>query len=187
MMGEVRQEVTDGLPNPQRFFAVIAIAIAITITITITMAVLDAAIVNVALPVIGHDLKVSQAESVWVVNAYQLAITISLLPLASLGDIVGYKRVYWSGLCGVGFGLFQSPNNRVIMGSAPRARSGGASGLQSVGRVLGQSLGVVAVATAFGLAHNRYSPYLMGCAAALGFIGACTSALRRNTNPRVAF
>ncbi|MEO6601862.1 MAG: MFS transporter [Polyangiaceae bacterium] len=443
--------MTDGLPNPQRLFAFIAIAIAIA------MAVLDTAIVNVALPAIGHDLGVSPAQSIWVVNAYQLAITISLLPLASLGDIWGYKAVYWSGLavftvaslgcasahtlpalacarvlqglgaagimsvnialvrfiypraqlgvgvgyaslivaatsvagpsiasailafahwqwlflvnvplgalalligsrtlpmtpasgnlfdlrsaalnavafgsliygltslsqgggwhamvllgvgavvggafvwresqltvpmlpidllrlpvfalslvtsicsfaaqtiagialpfylvqvlgrsetqtgllmtpwplmtalvaplagrlsdrfapqklgsiglvvlssalasltflgsapsvfdicwrlgmCGIGFGLFQSPNNRVIMGSAPRARSGGASGLQSMGRLLGQSFGAVAVTLAFSLAHNRYTPYLMASAAALGFIGACTSGLRR--------
>ena len=34
------------------------------------------------------------ARAIWVVNAYQLAVTISLLPLASLGDILGYKRVW---------------------------------------------------------------------------------------------
>ncbi|GGP27042.1 MFS transporter [Silvimonas amylolytica] len=62
------------------------------------MAVLDTSIVNVALPVIGHDLSISAARSVWVINAYQLAITVSLLPFATLGDILGYKRVYWGGL-----------------------------------------------------------------------------------------
>ena len=40
----------------------------------------------------------SPANSIWVVNAYQLAVTISLLPLASLGDIFGYRRVYQWGL-----------------------------------------------------------------------------------------
>jgi MFS transporter, DHA2 family, multidrug resistance protein len=445
-------KMTDGLPNPQRFFAFIAIAIAIT------MAVLDTAIVNVALPVIAADLHASPADSVWVINAYQLAITVSLLPLASLGDILGYKRVYWSGLavftvaslacagaqtlpllcfarvvqglgaagimsvnialvrfiypkaqlgvgvgyaslvvaatsvagpsiasvilafarwpwlflvnvplgvlalligartlplspasgnrfnvrsaalnavafgllisgltaisepatsrrgatmvlggvvagaafvwrerrlrapmlpidllrlpvfalslvtsicsfaaqtmagvalpfyfeqtlgrtetqtgllmtpwplmtalvapiagrlsdrfapqklgslglallatglaslawlgeapstfdicwrlaiCGIGFGMFQSPNNRVIMGSAPRERSGGASGLQSMGRLLGQSLGAVAVTVAFSLVHGRNTSVLMACAAGLGVVGACASGLRR--------
>ena len=62
------------------------------------MAVVDSAIANVALPTIGRDIGASPAASIWVVNAYQLAVTISLLPLASLGDIYGYRRVYQYGL-----------------------------------------------------------------------------------------
>src|SRR5450830_668616 len=84
--------MTDGLPHPQRMLAFAAIALAMCIS------VLDGAIVNVALPAIGADLQVSPAQSIWVVNAYQLAITVSLLPLATLGDILGYKRVYMAGL-----------------------------------------------------------------------------------------
>ena len=84
--------MTDGLPTAQRRWAFFAIAIAMT------MAVLDGSIVNVALPTIGQDLRVSPAESIWGVNAYQLAITVALLPLASLGDSLGYKRVYGWGL-----------------------------------------------------------------------------------------
>ena len=82
----------DGLPTPQRSFAFITIAIAIT------MAVLDSSLVSVALPTIGHELSVSPAQSIWVINAYQLTITVLLLPLAALGDIIGYKRIYWWGL-----------------------------------------------------------------------------------------
>ena len=82
----------DGLPVPRRYWAVLAIALAIT------LAVLDSAIANVALPTIARELNASPAASVWVVNAYQLAIVISLLPLAALGEIVGYRRVYMAGL-----------------------------------------------------------------------------------------
>ncbi|WP_205248241.1 MFS transporter, partial [Escherichia coli] len=64
----------------------------------ITVAVLDGAIANVALPTIARDLNASAATSVWIVNAYQLPITISLLSLASLGDIIGYRKVYLTGL-----------------------------------------------------------------------------------------
>ena len=46
-----------------------------------------------ALPAIARDVGASPAASIWVVNAYQLALMISLLPLSSLGDIVGYRRV----------------------------------------------------------------------------------------------
>jgi DHA2 family multidrug resistance protein-like MFS transporter len=84
--------VADGLPVPQRYWAIL------TIGLGLTLAVMDGAIANVALPTIGRDLHTSPAASIWVVNAYQLAVTISLLPLASIGDIFGYRRVYIWGL-----------------------------------------------------------------------------------------
>ncbi|MFL6736006.1 MAG: MFS transporter [Sphingomonas sp.] len=82
----------DGLPLPRRYWSVISIWLALT------MAVLDGAIANVALPVIAHQLGASPASSVWVINAYQLTITILLLPLAALGDRIGYKCIYIPGL-----------------------------------------------------------------------------------------
>ncbi len=82
----------DGLPPPQRRWAVLAVLLALI------MAVLDSAIANIALPTIARDLHVTDAASIWVVNAYQLAVTMSLLPLASLGEIVGYRRVHIAGL-----------------------------------------------------------------------------------------
>jgi DHA2 family multidrug resistance protein-like MFS transporter len=57
-------------------------------------------------------------------------------------------------VCGAGFGLFQSPNNRAIVSSAPRARSGGAGAIQGTARLLGQSVGAAAVALVFGLAQG---------------------------------
>ena len=82
----------DGLPLPARYWAILTIALGLT------MAVLDGAIANVALPTIARQMRVDPASSIWVVNAYQLAVTIALLPLASLGEIVGYRRVYQVGL-----------------------------------------------------------------------------------------
>lgn len=82
----------DGLANPQRLGAIITIALGIT------MAVLDGAIANVALPTIAADLNASPAESIWVVNAYQIAIIISLLSMSFIGDMVGFRRVYQVGL-----------------------------------------------------------------------------------------
>ena len=75
----------DGLPTPRRWQAAIAVWLAIAMT------VLDSAIANVALPTIAHDFGAAPSESIWIVNAYQLAIVIALLPLASLGDIIGYR------------------------------------------------------------------------------------------------
>ncbi|MGZ6017642.1 MAG: MFS transporter [Phenylobacterium sp.] len=82
----------DGLPVPRRYWSVAAIWLAMT------MSVLDGAIANVALPTIARELHASAASSIWVVNAYQLAITVTLLPLAALGDRLGYRRVYMAGL-----------------------------------------------------------------------------------------
>src|SRR5258708_24114781 len=62
------------------------------------MSVLDSTIVNVALPSLAHDFKVSDAASIWVINSYQVAILIALLPLASLGEIVGYRQILQWGL-----------------------------------------------------------------------------------------
>ncbi len=85
-------EHADGLPLPQRNWAILTIALGLV------MAVVDGSIANVALPTIARDLDASPAFSIWIVNGYQLAITISLLPLASLGEIIGYRRVYLAGL-----------------------------------------------------------------------------------------
>jgi MFS transporter, DHA2 family, multidrug resistance protein len=82
----------DGLPQPERGWAILTIAIGLV------MSVMDGAIANVALPTIARDLNASPAFSIWIVNGYQLAITISLLPLASFGEIAGYRRIYLAGL-----------------------------------------------------------------------------------------
>ena len=84
--------VPDGLPPNQRLIAMIAVGIAVSIS------VLVGSIANVALPTIARDLGVTPAESIWVVNAYQLAVTVSLMPCASLGDVYGHRRVYIWGL-----------------------------------------------------------------------------------------
>jgi len=84
--------INDGLPLPQRYGAILTLALGITVP------VLDSTLANVALPTIARDFHASAAASIWIVNAYQLAITISLLSLASLGEIFGYKRIYQLGL-----------------------------------------------------------------------------------------
>ena len=86
------QHAEDGLPIPRRYWSAAGIWLALA------MAVLDGAIANVALPVIARELGASPAASVWVINAYQLTITVLLLPLAALGDRIGYKCIYIPGL-----------------------------------------------------------------------------------------
>ncbi|CNI09892.1 MFS transporter [Yersinia pekkanenii] len=142
---------SDGMPIPQRYAAILVIALGITI------AVLDGTIANVALPTIARDLNASPATSIWVVNSYQLAITISLLSMASLGDIIGYRRVYQAGLLvfsvtslfcalsdslltltfarvlqGFGAAALMSVNTALIRIIYPRAQLGRGLGINSV-------------------------------------------------------
>lgn len=115
----------DGLPTPRRYWSALAIWLAISMT------VLDTVIANVALPTIARELNSSAAMSIWVVNAYQLAITALLLPLAALGDRIGYRRVYLPGL-----GLF-------LAGSVACAMAGSLSAL--IAARMFQGIGAAAV------------------------------------------
>ena len=100
----------DGLPVPQRYWSATAIWLALA------MAVLDGSIANVALPTIAQTLRASPATSVWIVNSYQLTITVLLLPLAALGDRFGYRRVYIPGLVLFTLGSFGCALTRSLEG-----------------------------------------------------------------------
>lgn len=82
----------DGLHRPRLFYAVAATFCGLF------LAVLDGTICNVALPEIAQELGVSSSDSIWIVNAFQLVIMMTLLPFASLGELYGYKQVYVSGV-----------------------------------------------------------------------------------------
>ena len=150
----------DGLPVPRRYWAIVTIALGIV------MAVIDGAIANVALPTIAEDLHASPSFSIWIVNGYQLAVVISLLPLASLGEIIGYRRVYLAGLVLFTFAsLFCALAHTLVLLTIARVVQGfGAAGIMSVnaalvrftypqkflGRGIGINAFVVAVAAAVG-------------------------------------
>ncbi len=150
----------DGLPKPLRYWAMLAIGLGIT------MAVLDSAVANIALPTIAQQLHATPAASIWVINAYQLALVVTLLPLASLGERVGYRRVYQVGLviftagslaCALSHTLPTLVMSRIVQGL-------GASGIMSVngallrftypqaslGRGVGLNALVVSIASAIG-------------------------------------
>ena len=159
-MTALKVERADGLPVPQRYWAILTIALGLI------LAVMDGAIANIALPTIARDLDASPAFSIWIVNGYQLAITISLLPLASLGEIIGYRRVYLAGValftlaslfCTLSHSLPTLTVARIVQGF-------GAAGIMSVntalvrfiyprerlGRGIGVNAMVVAVSAAIG-------------------------------------
>ncbi|SDP49210.1 MFS transporter, DHA2 family, multidrug resistance protein [Ralstonia sp. 25mfcol4.1] len=68
------------------------------IMIAVSLATLDTAIANTALPNIAADLNSTPAASVWIINAYQLAMVATLLPFAALGGVLGHRRIYLGGV-----------------------------------------------------------------------------------------
>ncbi|MGI8803027.1 MAG: MFS transporter [Solirubrobacteraceae bacterium] len=62
------------------------------------MSVLDTTVVNVALPLIAHDLRFTQSSLTWVINAYLISFWSFLLMAGRLGDLIGRKRVFLSGV-----------------------------------------------------------------------------------------
>ena len=138
----------------------------VTLALGITLAVLDSSIANVALPTIAARLGVSAAQSVWIVNAYQLTVAACLLPLALLGEIVGFRRIYLGGLAvfvvgAVGCALAPSLGwlvaARVLLGLGGAGIMSVSTSLVSLtyprsmlGRAVGINAMVVAAGTALG-------------------------------------
>ena len=149
-----------GLPIPRRYWSVAAIWLAMT------MAVLDIAIANVALPTMARDFAANPTAAIWVINSYQIAIIILLLPVASLGEILGYRRVYIGGIgvfvaasmgCFFAHGLLELTVWRFLQGlgaAAIMAINGALVRLTYPSNMLGKGIGynaiVVAVSSAAG-------------------------------------
>jgi DHA2 family multidrug resistance protein-like MFS transporter len=64
----------------------------------VMLSALDVALINTALPAVARELNIAPALSIWIVNAYQLAVVASLLPFAALGDRIGPKKVFLGGV-----------------------------------------------------------------------------------------
>lgn len=95
-------------PDPQRWLALMVIAIAQL------MVVLDATIVNIALPSAQQALHISDSDRAWVVTAYTLAFGGLLLLGGRIADFAGRKRIFIIGL--IGFALASA-----LGGAAPNA------------------------------------------------------------------
>jgi MFS transporter, DHA2 family, multidrug resistance protein len=123
-----QRAIEDGLPQPQRMLAFVTIGIAIM------MAVLDSSIMNVALPKIAAQQGVSPAAAITVVTAFQIAVVISLLPFAALGESLGFRKVYFFGVILFGgASLLCAQSQSIEALSAARVLQGlGAGALMSI-------------------------------------------------------
>jgi DHA2 family multidrug resistance protein-like MFS transporter len=172
----------------------------------VVLANLDTAIANTALPAIAADLHATAAASVWVVNAYQLAMVAALLPFAAWGDIVGHRRIYIGGLVvftlasmacamcgtlpalavaravqGVGAAGMIGVNTSLLRFIYPSHRLGRGSGLNSLMVSLGLVLGPSVASLVLGVASW---PWLFGLNVPLGLIALAVAIPSLPASPR---
>lgn len=163
---ELDAAASDGAPPAPRRRLGLALAV---ISGAQLMVVLDATIVNIALPTLGRDLGFSQANLSWVVNAYTLAFGGLLLLGGRAGDLLGRRKVFMSGvfvfaLASLLGGFAQSEGQLIA-----------ARVLQGLGAAVASPTALSLVTTTFpaGPARNRaFAIYaaMSGAGAAIGLI-----------------
>ena len=146
--------IDNGLDTPTRYWAAFAVALGTSLT------VIDSTVVNIALPIIAQEYQVSASQSILVVNAYQLIVAMLLLPLAGLGDKLGYRNIF---LCGfIAFILASiwcaTANNFYSLVFARALQGAGGAGVMCVGtamlrfiyppEMLGRGIGINAMVVA---------------------------------------
>lgn len=82
------------------------------------------------------------------------AIGVLLLLLAPSSGISEWNVAWRMAICGIGFGMFQTPNNIVMVTATPVERTGGAGGMQSTARLVGQTLGATTVTIVFAITSS---------------------------------
>jgi EmrB/QacA subfamily drug resistance transporter len=141
----------------------------VLISVAQLMVVLDATIANIALPFIGRDLDISQANLSWIVTGYALAFGGLLLLGGRLGDLYGRRRIFM-----IGLSLFAVAS---LLGGLATTEPllMGARGLQGLGAALASPAALALITTTFpaGPQRNRaFAVYaaMSGAGAAVGLI-----------------
>ncbi|GEP36797.1 MFS transporter [Nocardioides psychrotolerans] len=141
----------------------------VLISVAQLMVVLDASIANIALPFIGNDLNIDDANLTWIVTGYALAFGGLLLLGGRLGDLYGRRRVFMIGLAVFAVASFVggfAQNEAMLLSSR---------GLQGLGAALASPAALALITTTFpaGPARNRaFAVYaaMSGAGAAVGLI-----------------
>jgi DHA2 family multidrug resistance protein-like MFS transporter len=165
----------------------------LSLLLAVFLGSLDQSIANTALPAIGAALQRTPAESVWIVHAYQLAVVAVLLPLASLGDRWGARKVFLLGVAlfngaalasacatqlewlaffravqGIGAAGVMSVNLALIRRIFPPEQLGKGAGLNALIVGMGYSLGPTVASLLLAVLPW---PWLFGLQAPLGLLG----------------
>jgi DHA2 family multidrug resistance protein-like MFS transporter len=134
--------------------------------------------VAIAAPIVGR--LANRVSTAWLCATGGACLATGLAA-ASLWPLQGDPRplMLFTALCGVGFGLFNVPNNRNRFLSAPPERSGAAGGMQGTARLVGQTTGAVVMTLLFTLIPFDAAPRIgLGIGAALTLAAGLVSTLR---------
>ena len=136
------------------------------------------AAVAVIAPISGR--LANHVKTAWLCAAGGALLAIGLA-IAGLLPAGPHGLVFITGtvIAGLGFGLFQTPNNRILLLSAPRARSGAAGAMQGTARLTGQTLGAISMGLVFGLVSLSAAPAVALAAAAACAMAAALISLAR--------
>lgn len=195
----------------QRESTDINVAALLSVLLGVVLGTLDTAIANTALPAMAADLQADPGQSIWIVNAYQLAVVATLLPFAALGDSLGPRKVFLFGvsfftaaslgctlattlpalacaraLQGVGAGAVMSVNIALIKLIFPPAKLGRGVGLNALVVGIGFAIGPTVASLVLSVASW---PWLFGINVPLGMLASLFAmrSLPRHTAATVAF
>jgi DHA2 family multidrug resistance protein-like MFS transporter len=121
----------------------------LAVQLGVAIVTLDISLTSTALPAIARGIGAEPASTIWIVNAYYLAVIAALLPLAALGEIHGHRRVFFAGL-----GVF-------ALGAAASGFAHSLGGLAVARALLGLGSAAVA-ATTPALIRTLYPPDRLG-------------------------
>ncbi len=139
-------------------------------------------VVGIMAPIAG---RLSNRYPVGILGGIGLAVlSVGMVLLATLPANPGVVDIVWRmAVCGFGFGFFQSPNMRALMGSAPPERAGGASGIVATARLTGQTTGATLTALCFAWAAGNGPTYALALGAVFSGLGAVVSFFRLAAEP----
>lgn len=140
-------------------------------------------VVGIMAPIAGRLSDRYPAGMLGGIGLLMLGIGMALLamlpPEPSIANIV-WRMV----ICGAGFGFFQAPNMKALMGSAPPGRSGSASGIVATARLTGQTTGAALAAFCFGLiGHAGAATWALALGAGFAAVGCVLSFMRLVVRP----
>jgi len=133
-----------------------------------------AVLVAIMAPVAG---RLSDHYSPGILGGIGLAIlSLGMMSLLGISLHPSVLDICWRmALCGVGFGFFQAPNLKAIMGAAPLTRAGSASGIVATSRLMGQTSGAALVAFCFSFFADKATHYALGMGAVFAAVASIAS------------
>lgn len=148
----------------------ISVAAVIAVLVGVSITTIDISLTSTALPAIAARIGASAASTIWVVNAYYIAVVAALLPLAALGEIHGHRRIFLAGLtvyalgtaaCGFSHSLPALMMARAVLGLGSAAVSATTPALIRAifpPQRLGRGLGIYALVVGLAFTAGRLSP-----------------------------